>query len=167
MITVHKAEYTKEDSPEMQSLLTLFRNSLVDTDYMAIGEVDGMNTLKSIFQNKNLLHFIAYEDELPVGYCQVIYRNESINFHTGAKINAIAVLPNKRKLGVGSRLLEETILALKRNSRIKNIYLDVVKDNVIAIELYKKFNFEKVGELKNIFTKNNILMDVETYSLGV
>lgn len=167
MIRVRKTEYSTENSPEMESLLALFRTSLVDTDYMATGEVEDMNTLKNIFQNKNLLHFVAYDDELPVGYCQVVYKSESAHFHTGAKINAIAVLPNKRNFGIGSKLLGDTVEALKENKNIKNIYLDVVKDNSTAIKLYEKFNFKKVGELKNIFMKNDTLMDIETYSLLV
>ena len=94
-----------------------------------------------------------------------IYKSESNNFYTGAKINAISVIPEKRGSGVATKLLSYTIETLKDNGNIKNIYLDVVKDNIIAIKLYEKFNFQKVGELKYIFTKNNKQMDIVTYSL--
>ena len=151
----------------MEELLTMFRNSSVESDYMAIGEINDMETLKKVLHNKNLIHFIGYENAVPVAYCQVMYKSESVNFHSGAKINAIAVLPDMRGKNLGKKLLEETITALQKNTNIKNIYLDVVKNNIVAINLYKKIGFEKIGELKSIFTKNNTLMDVEIYSLLV
>jgi ribosomal protein S18 acetylase RimI-like enzyme len=102
-----------------------------------------------------------------VAYCQVIYKAESENFKSRAKINALAVLPEKRGQGLGKELLKETIATLQKNVTIKNIYLEVVKDNSVAINLYKELGFEKVGELKSLFTKDDTLLDIEIYSLLV
>jgi ribosomal protein S18 acetylase RimI-like enzyme len=164
---IHKLDSTKIDNREMEALLSMFRNSSATSDYMAIGEIDTLETLHKVLNNKNLIHFIAYEDNVPVAYCQIVYKSESVNFNSGAKINAISVLPSKRGNGLGGAILHEAILDLKKNNTIKNIYLDVVKDNTTAVNLYKKLGFEKTGELKNIFTKDNTLMDIEIYSLLV
>jgi len=165
MITVLKMESSIIFEQELVSLFPLFRDSLLETDYMAIGEIVDIETLKKVLSNKNLIHFIAFEEELPIGYCQVIYKEHSVNFNSGAKINALSVMPNKRSGGVGSMLLEKTIQELRKNKKVKNIYLDVVKENIVAKKLYENAGFIKVGELKNMFTKDEILMDIEIYSL--
>lgn len=166
-MNIHILDNTKISEQDMESLLSMFRSSSAESDYMAIGEINDTETLKKVIHNKNLIHFIGYEDNVPVAYCQVIYKTESINFNSGAKINAISVIPEKRGKGLGKKLLKETVAILQKNVNIKNIYLDVVKDNIVAINLYKKIGFEKTGELKSIFTKNNTLMDIEIYSMLV
>lgn len=166
-MTTRIFNYANTNKKEMASLLTLFRNSSTKHDYMASGEIKDMYTLKKVLSNKNLIHFFDYYNNIPVAYCQVVYKSDSENFRSGAKINALAVLPENRGDGLGKKLLQETMSELQKNSNIKNIYLDVVKDNIIAINLYKEIGFKKVGELRNIFTKDNTLMDIETYSLLV
>jgi len=152
---------------EIEALLSLFRNSSAEADYTSVGEINDLDTLKKVLLNKNLIHFFGYVDTSPVSYCQVIHKAESVNFNSGAKINALSVLPEKRGRGLGSELLKEVVATLQKNVHIKNIHLDVVKDNVIAVNLYKEVGFKKVGELKNIFKKDNTLMDIEIYSLLV
>jgi len=159
--------YAQASEQEKKALLHLFKNVSTDTDFMATGEVENIDILNTILQNKNLVHFFGYEDNTPVAYCQVIHKPESVNFNSGAKINAISVLPERRGQGLGRELLVEVITTLQKDVNIKNIYLDVVKDNVIAVNLYKEVGFEKVGELKNIFKKDDTLMDIEIYSLQV
>lgn len=152
---------------DIEALLSLFLNSSTESGYMAIGEINTIETLKQVLQNQNLVLFFGYEENMPIAYCQVLYKNKSLNFNSGAKINAVSVLPTKRGEGLGKQLLEETVASLQKNVNIKNIYLDVVKDNHVAVNLYKAIGFEKVGELKSIFTKNTTLMDIEIYSLLV
>lgn len=162
---IHIFDYAQIENQDLNSLLILFRNSVIKSDYMAFGEVGDMDTLKKILSNKNLIHFFGYDENIPVGYCQIIYKAESSNFKSGAKINALSVHPEKRGRGLGKKILKEVITELQKNNNIKNIYLDVVKDNIIATNLYRELGFKKVGELKSIFTKDNILMDIEIYSL--
>jgi ribosomal protein S18 acetylase RimI-like enzyme len=164
-MTILELDYNKLSASELEALLVMFVNSYAKEDYMASREVTDLEVLNKILQNKDLLHFIAYEDKTPVAYCQVIYKAESVNFNSGAKINAVAVLPDKRNQGVGTELLTSVIETLKQKPKIRNIFLDVAKDNKVAIELYKKLGFEKVGELKDIFTKDGVLIDIETFSL--
>lgn len=164
---IHTLNYTNISEQDIAALLYMFRNSSAESDYTAIGEINDLETLKKVLSNKNLIHFVGYEDNIPVAYCQVIYKTESVNFNSGAKINALSVLPDKRGKGLGKKILKETVATLQKNVNIRNIYLDVVKDNVIAINLYKELGFEKTGELKSIFTKNSTLMDIDIYSLLV
>lgn len=159
--------YAQATDLEKEALLHLFKSVSTETDFMATGEIENIDTLNKILQNKNLIHYFGYEGEIPVAYCQVIYKKDSVNFNSGAKINAISVLPEKRGLGLGQELLQEVVSTLSKNTKIKNIYLEVVKNNTVAINLYEETGFEMVGELKSLFTKNGTLMDVQTYSLLV
>lgn len=160
-------DHNNTNENELESLLSLFCNSSMNEDYTSVGEIGDMDTLKKVLSKPNLIHFFGYQENIPVAYCQVIHKTESANFSSGAKINSIAVLPESRGQGLGKELLQEVVDTLRKNENIKNIYLDVVKDNVIAVNLYKEVGFEKVGELKNIFKKDNTLMDIEIYSLQV
>ncbi|MEB3757544.1 MAG: ribosomal protein S18-alanine N-acetyltransferase [Desulfurococcales archaeon] len=54
---------------------------------------------------------------------------------------SIAVLPEYRNRGLGSRLLEKAIDLMKQNYGIKKVYLEVRISNEVAINLYKKFGF--------------------------
>jgi ribosomal protein S18 acetylase RimI-like enzyme len=166
MIT-HTFNPTEVSNLVMEDLLSLFRDASTEEDFMAVGEINDMDTLQKVLLNKNLIHFFGYEDTLPVAYCQAIYKAESKNFNSGAKINALAILPEMRGKGLGKALLTEVVTTLQKNTQIKNIYLEVVKDNVIAVNLYKEIGFEKIGELKSIFTKDGTLLDIEIYSLLV
>ncbi len=166
-MNVHVFQHENADDKNLDALLLLFRQSLKESDYMASGEIDDMNTLKRVLSNKNLIHFFGYVGDVPIAYCQVIYKADSINFKSGAKINAIAVHPEKRGQGLGKTLLQKVLAELQNNINIKNIYLDVVKNNIVAVNLYKELGFNKVGELKSIFTKDTMVMDIEIYSILV
>lgn len=164
---IRSFDRTQTASQDMVALLELFRNSTSKDDYMAIGEITDQETLEKILYNKNLIHFFGYEGGSPVAYCQVVYKSDSVNFHSGAKIQALSVLPERRGQGLGTALLSEVVATLQKNTRIKNIHLEVVKENSVAVSLYKKLGFEKTGELKSMFTKHGALLDIEMYSLLV
>jgi|GEM_PF-2530493 ribosomal protein S18 acetylase RimI-like enzyme len=163
---VSELHYKAQSDSEIESLLSLFIHSYSEEDFMASREIVDIPALRKILTHADLIHFIAYEEKVPVGYCQVIHKAHSINFNSGAKINALSVLPSKRGQGIGTLLLTEAIRTLQNTPKVQNIYLDVAKSNMTAIKLYKKLGFLKVGELKNLFTKNDILIDIETYSLN-
>jgi ribosomal protein S18 acetylase RimI-like enzyme len=164
-MTVRIFDQAKASDLDYEDLLSLFRSATTESDYMATGEITDLQTLEKVLYNKNLIHFFAYEGNLPVAYCQVTYKADSKNFNSGAKINALAVLPEQRGKGLGKQLLKEVIVTLQKNPTIKNIYLDVVKDNTVAVNLYTELGFQKTGELKSLFTKNGALLDIEIYSL--
>lgn len=155
------------DEVAKNSILKMFQNIDDDIDYVSIREVANMDTLIKLLQNENLIHYISYDNDRPIGFAQIIYKSQSINFNTGAKINSISVLPTERHKGVGKTLLTYIIDDLKKRNGIYNLYLDVVQDNVNAIKLYSKLGFIKVGQLDNIFTKNNLIHNIEVYSLKI
>lgn len=67
----------------------------------------------------------------------------------GSIIN-FAITKEYRNKGIGSKLLNETIISF-RNNNINEISLDVRASNVAAIALYNKFNFKKVFVRKEYY----------------
>lgn len=59
-------------------------------------------------------------------------------------ISNVCVLPENRRHKVGTHLMNYLI----KNNSNKVLNLHVLKNNVLAIKLYKKFNFQKIENLK-------------------
>lgn len=85
-------------------------------------------------------------------YAFVIYRTISPD---EAEIIDIGVIPDKRKQGVGAKILNEMEFEL-RKQKVKKIHLELREDNFPAEKLYRKLGYIKVGERKNYYkmTKN-------------
>lgn len=59
--------------------------------------------------------------------------------------------------GIGKSILEQLIEIAKNDLRLKEIYLKVIRENEIAIKLYKKLDFKEIGvDAENIIMKKNI-----------
>jgi len=68
-------------------------------------------------------------------------------------ITNIAVHPEFRGVGLGTRLMESLIDIAKREG-ISSLTLEVRKSNIIAQNLYKKFGFEECGIRKSYYADN-------------
>ena len=66
------------------------------------------------------------------------------------KIYSVGILPEYRHQGIGTRLLEATILTAK-NQGCKTIQLDVHVDNEKALNLYQKLGFRSNEVMKSTF----------------
>lgn len=112
-----------------------------------------IDILKSDFENENSKYIVAKIDNEIVGFAGIkIILDE-------ADIMNIAVRIDKRKLGIGSVLLEK-LIELVVDSNCTSITLEVNENNLPAIHLYEKFNFEKTGLRKKYYnnTDNAIIM---------
>ncbi len=98
-------------------------------------------------ENPLAYYFKASEDGRPIGYAGFW----SISGEGG--ITNIAVLPDYRRRGVGSALMETLI---KRASQLKLtlLTLEVRKSNLAAQGLYKKYGFAVLGERKRYYSDN-------------
>ncbi len=84
---------------------------------------------------------VAEKDSKVVGYLSAVlegYVNKICH------ILSLAVLPEYRGKSIGSALLRYLIDLVKIRG-ISSIILEVKKDNVVAINLYKKFGFKTIG----------------------
>lgn len=115
-----------------------------------------VNTLKQEIENKtglNSYYIVAKQNSEIVGFAGAINIIDEIN------IMNIVVRKDKRKLGIGSALLEN-IFEIAKKLQAKTITLEVNEKNTCAINLYKKYGFKQVGLRKKYYnnTDDAILM---------
>lgn len=102
-------------------------------------------------------------------YLLLRYENEIVCFGgikiilDEADIMNIVTKKNKRNQGFAKIILNE-LIELSKKLNCKTITLEVNKNNIYAISLYKKFNFKEVGFRKKYYSNGDdaILM---TYSM--
>lgn len=61
----------------------------------------------------------------------------------------IVIKKNFRGKGFGKKLFKEIIVAAKEKLNPKNIYLEVLAPNEVAISLYEKLGFKEIARLKS------------------
>jgi len=66
------------------------------------------------------------------------------------QILTIDVSPKHRRKGIGQRLLQEIEKTFK-DKGVKIFYLEVRENNFVALSLYQKFGYKKVGRLENYY----------------
>ena len=87
---------------------------------------------------------VAEVDEEVVGYSLVALRSDD------AHLLSIAVLPAQRNRGIGRALLSESI-AKARAKGAKSFKLEVNRENLPAINLYRSLGFKAVGEVLDYY----------------
>lgn len=95
----------------------------------------------AIYQDKDIIGVISYS---------IIYER--------AEINYIVVTDNNRKKGIGTELLNYALKDII-NSNVKTVSLEVLEENIPAVNLYLKNGFIKKAIRPNYYgNKNAILM---------
>lgn len=130
-------------------------------------KVDNKEELHAINYTHTIISSDVIEHDLeinPFGYYLLEIENDKIigflyysDIYERAEINQIEVEVSHRKCGKASRLLKKMIELVE-----KNITLEVRKDNIPAINLYKKFNFQEKAIRKGYYQgTDGILMERE------
>ncbi len=108
-----------------------------------------ISTLQSELNNKNSNYFVAKNESLEIiGFAGVWFGFEE------AHITNIVTKKSFRHLGIATKLLNCIINYCKEFENIYTLTLEVKESNTVAISLYEKFDFKKVGLRKNYY--NNI-----------
>ena len=110
----------------------------------------------TFISNQNNIFILSHPK--PVGYLKArVIKDE---------IEIISILIDKkfRKIGIGKSLLNK-LLSIALKKKIKNIFLEVSVENQIAINLYKKFNFIKVGKRENYYLQHGKYVDADIMKL--
>lgn len=110
--------------------------------------------------NKVATYIVACSDKHVVGYAGLWFVVDE------AHLTSIAVREEKRRQGIGERLLKASLeLALERQATMMT--LEVRASNRAAQALYQKFGFRKVGVRRSYYSDNHedaYLMSVEGIS---
>ena len=116
----------------------------IENSFLNIDEVS--NELNN---NPFAKYLILKEDNEIIGY---LYYSD---IYDRAEINQFEIEKSHRNCGKGTILLQELIKSVD-----KNITLEVRKDNLEALNLYKKFDFKEVATRKGYYNGvDGILME--------
>lgn len=110
--------------------------------------------LTDSYEQKQTLLLVAYEDRRLIGYLIMYYALED------GEIARIAVIPEKRRQGVGARLLFELENLCQLNG-ITRLLLDVRENNAPAISFYTNYGFRQDGIRRRFYSdpvENAVLM---------
>jgi len=111
--------------------------------------------LFDIKNNKFTKYFTYIVDNKPIAFI-----NYYVMYERAELIN-INVLEDYQNMGIASKLIEYMIDDCQ-NKKVDSITLEVRKDNIKAIYLYKKYGFKEIGIRKGYYQGiDGILMEKE------
>lgn len=100
--------------------------------------------LKSELESKNSKYIVALKGKEVVGFAGIIILPDS------TEVTNIVTKKVERKKGIGKLLLDK-LINMTITEKKEVISLEVNEKNIIAINLYKNFGFEKVGRRKKYY----------------
>jgi ribosomal-protein-alanine N-acetyltransferase len=103
---------------------------------------------------------IAWEEETPAGFAL------ARDLRKECEILSLGVLPERRRRGVGSVLLN-SVCAEARLRSAESIVLEVAVDNIAALALYALPGFIPVGRRPNYYSRTRNSVDALVLRLGL
>ena len=130
------------------NLNSLSQNLILDFD-----DFWNFNILKSEFKNPSSTYIVAKIGDEIVGFAGIWKSVDDVH------ITNIVTKKNKRNLGIASQLLEK-LIEISKTKKVGSITLEVNENNIPAINLYKKYNFQILGKRKKYYNNadNAIIM---------
>lgn len=99
------------------------------------------------------LYMVARDNGATIGYSHLAFDKKT----PSARLLGLAVLEERRREGIGERLLKRALLeARRRGVRVLNLL--VSESNKPALALYRRHRFERSGRLRKPFRGERILM---------
>ena len=98
------------------------------------------------FQDHNISYYLAFENEMLVGYCKLRrnYAEGDLIYNRCIELQRMYVSHQTLRNGIGSLLMNHVIdIAFKENFEV--MWLGVFEKNYRALAFYQKFGFEKYG----------------------
>ena len=103
--------------------------------------------IEQSLKKENNLYWLAYADELPVGYAKLKLHSSSqfLEQKDVCQLQKIYVLKDFLSLKIGLKLQQE-LMNEAETSGSSYIWLSVLKENERAISFYEKNGFNKIGD---------------------
>lgn len=126
-----------------------------------LSEAQEREYIKNLGANNYML--LAIDEQRIIGLANLRTDPKERLKHNGSV--GLSVLKDYQGQGVGSMLFERLIELATENQVIESLQLEVRSDNQVAINLYRKYNFKKVGVLPNNMKIQNQYYDVDIMHL--
>jgi RimJ/RimL family protein N-acetyltransferase len=117
--------------------------------YFVRPEAPSRSRLKQIAldaDKRDLPFYVALDDGEVVGWVSITFPTVETLSHSGTVV--MGVLPDYRRQGIGSRLLERAVEHAFQDEKRGRIQLEVFADNTAAMALYEKHGFRVEGVAK-------------------
>ena len=144
---------TVEIAPRTQDHIESFHETFDfiarERRYLAFLEAPSLESTRAFILNMIAQGYpqrVALSGDKVVGWCDVIPKQMPIYAHSG--VLGIGLLPQFRRQGIGSRLIEQSLVAA-RTFGLRRVELTVREHNNSAIALYRKVGFEIEGVQRN------------------
>lgn len=105
--------------------------------------------IKNSLQKKENVYWLAYADDLPVGYAKLKFHSPTpfLEDEETCQLQKIYVLKDFLSLKIGLAL-QTILLDEAKASNCSYVWLSVYKENERAIKFYLKNGFDKIGDHK-------------------
>ncbi len=112
-----------------------------------LNQTFNVQKLSNSLDKPNNVFWLAYLDELPIGYAKLKLNSPSpfIDSTAICQLQKIYVLQDFLSQKVGLTL-QNTMLEHAKKEHFKKIWLSVLKENVRAIRFYEKNDFNTIGD---------------------
>ena|ERR1700750_66869 len=106
-----------------------------------------VSKIRASLQKENNLYWIAFWNELPVGYAKLkIHSNtESIETENASQLQKIYVLREFLDQKIGKQLMDELMNSFMTSDKT-HLWLSVLKSNERAVQFYDRNGFKHAGE---------------------
>lgn len=161
---MNKVTFREPKMSDVKSALKMINSLVEEKAYITVQEKQTIRTegdyFKTLFKEKKKKQrvdlFIDIDGEV-YGSATVSLIDNGARKHVGEV--GILLRKEARGKGLGEKLLRKIMEKAVKELKVKIITLYVFTDNKIAINLYKKVGFKKIGTIKNGIGYYGRLMD--------
>ncbi len=124
-----------------------------------------VSKIKTSLEKENNQYWLAFWNELPVGYAKLKKHSPTAFMETGdiSQLQKNYVLKEFLDHKIGKQLMDELMESFIRSGK-SHIWLSVLKSNERAIQFYSRNDFKKIGEHLFPIGKEVFDFDVMAYS---
>ena len=97
------------------------------------------------------LFLVAERDGRVIGYIMCRIERSFLGLSTRGHVISIAVMPEHRRMGIATALMEEALSRMAKRYGASECYLEVRVSNTPAINLYEKLGFRKDHIVKKYY----------------
>ena len=141
---------------ELNNMKVSDLNSIADVLETEFDSFWNYNVFKQELENENSIYIVAKIEDKIVGFGGIWKSVDDVH------ITNIVVKKDCRHLGIGAKILDK-LINIAKDLKFTSITLEVNENNEIALRLYEKFGFKKLGIRKKYYNNsdNAVIMTLE------